>query len=741
MSDDTILFKRRHARLAIAAPLVIAVLAQVALVATVWYVAVRSDRDLAERQRTVAADYVADILEVERQATLDYAIWTDLADAYAAGDRDFLDGRLLSNLTTYASIVTAAIFDPSGRPNWVAAGGELSDAAWLVDHCPRCEAAVGEVRRKLAGPDPLMDSFELTTAFDQREPVPPSFPLAAEFTVLEGAPVVVVAAAIAREKATERKGPYPTLVTVVPIGEAYMKSLRKDTGIATARLVPPGTAGAGGVPLVATADGTTIAEVVWDRETPASDLLVALAPAAGLFMLLFTGLVVALVRWLRRMAVDQAAGEALGTHHATHDPLTGLGNRAFLAVELDDALTGLVESGGTAGLLLLDLDGFKGVNDTHGHAAGDELIRQFADRLVHALGEEARIARLGGDEFAILIPRLGDPEEAEATAGRILALARRPFDLDGIEGRVGCSIGIAFAPHDATDRTDWLRKADIALYRAKSDGRNRFRVFAPEFDHRVREKRSIEDRLRAALADTSRFEVAWQPVYAVTDTTTPVGMEARLNWRDDAGRPVATRAMARAAEEVGLTAELGAVLLRKVCVEAGRWPDRLVTVNAPPSEVSDPSFADRVLMLIDAGDLPTGRLEIELSDGLQLAHSREALRQLARLRGAGVRLSLDGFGAGYANLSRLRALPLDQIKIAPTLVRGIAGSAEARHIVGSVVALARSLGFAVAVEGVDRPADLVVLRALGIARVQGAACGTGTPVAPDHADQVPASAA
>lgn len=740
MSDDTILFKRRHARLAIAAPLAIAVLAQVALVATVWYVAVSSDRDLAERQRAIVADYVADILEVERQATLDFAIWTDLADAYAAGDRGFLDGRLLSNLATYSSIVTAAIFDASGRPAWVAAGDAVSDAAWLADHCPRCEAAVGEVRRKLAGPDPLMDSFELTTAFDRREPVPPSFPLAAEFTVLEGEPVVVVAAPIAREKAADRRGPYPTLVTVVPIGEAYVKSLRKDTGIATARLAPPGT-GAGGVPIVAGADGAPIADVVWDRETPASDLLFRLAPAAGVFMLLFTGLVTALVRWLKRMAVDQAAGEALGTHHATHDPLTGLGNRAFLAVELDDALSGLAETGDTAGLLLIDLDGFKGVNDTHGHAAGDELIRQFADRLVHALGEEARIARLGGDEFAILLPRLAADDAAETTAQRILALARRPFDLDGIEGRVGCSIGIALAPRDAADRTDWLRKADIALYRAKSDGRNRFRVFAPEFDHRVREKRSIEDRLRAALADTSRFEVAWQPVYAVADGTTPVGMEARLNWRDDAGRPVSTRAMARAAEEVGLTAELGTVLLRKVCADAARWPDRVVTVNVPPSEVSDPSFADRVLMVIDGGELSAGRLEIELSDGLQLAHSREALRQLARLRAAGVRLSLDGFGAGYANLSRLRALPLDQIKIAPTLVRGISGSAEARHIVGSVVALARSLGFAVAVEGVDRPADLLVLRSLGVARVQGAACGSGTPEVPVVLDQAPASAA
>lgn len=722
MLDDAILLKRKHARLAIVAPLVIAVIAELALVAAVVLVAWSGDRDLADLQRRTLASYLDQILRLEAQSTLDYAVWNDLVDNLGPSPKDpgFLDGRFLLNIHTYGSAETAAVLDAGGTPVWVSHDDERADAAWYADHCPRCDALAAAVRDRAARPDSAFRTLALTQPYAERPDLPADFPVAVEFAESDGHPVVVVAAPIARENPAERgSGPYPVLVTVVPFSETYMKDIRTDTGIASARLASPDEPG---VPLRAGADGRVLAVVAFDRSTPAMDLVLRFAPLGLAFLALFTGLVVALVRWLHRTTVNQVAGEALGAHHATHDPLTGLGNRSYLAAELDLALGAAQEARVPAARLLIDLDGFKGINDTHGHGAGDELIRQFADRLVRGLPAECRIARLGGDEFAVLVPTVDDEAALDALAGKVLALARTPFDLDGIEGRIGCSVGVALAPDQALDRGEWMRKADVALYRAKGDGRNRARRFAPALDQRVRERRSAEDGLRAALADADRFSVRYRPVCALAaDPPVPVAYRADLGWHDPGGRVVSARAMTRAAEETGLSAELGTVLLRKVAADAPRWPGHAIIVAAAPTEVCDPTFADRILMILDEADLPPHRLEIALTDGLRHATSRESLRQLFRLRGAGVTISLDGFGAGFANLTQLRALPLDRITIAGTLVRGIAASAEQRHILTAVVDLARSLGLQVGVDGVDEAEQLAVLKAAGCHRAAGAA--------------------
>lgn len=724
MNEETTLWKRKHARLAIAAPLVIAIAAQLALMAAVMFVAWKSDHDLFERQRRTLADYYQDLLVWEGQSTLDLAIWDELVDALESDpmDAEWMTDHFAESVATYASTVTAAILDSEGKPLWVAADGTVADLSWYADACPRCTEMARAVATKAADPKSGFRSFELATRYADRPPLPPEFPVALEVSALDGRPVVVVAAPIARSDPGERAaGPYPILLTVVDVADTYIKDIVKETGIAGVRLEMPDPA-ATGVPIHATADGRLIANLVWDRVTPAQDLLKSLTPIAALFMALFTGLVVALVRWLRRMAVDQVAGEALGNHLATHDPLTGVGNRAFLAVELDRMLPHAQETGTAAALILIDLDGFKGVNDTHGHATGDELIRQFSDRLVQGLPATCRVVRLGGDEFAILVPDMTDRAVAHKLAADILAYARAPFELEGIEARIGCSVGIAFAPDHALDRSELLRKADVALYRAKSDGRNRACVFSADLDDRVREHRTAEENLRAALADGSRFAVVYEPVHALgSDAAQPCGMEASLRWRNAAGRLVSARAMRRAAEETGLVSELGTFVLRQVCRDAARWPERVMTVDVSPLEVADPNFADRVLMVLDGADMAPARVELELTDGLQHANSREALRQLNRLRSAGVRLSLDNFGAGYANLTQLRALPLTQIKIAAGLVRGLSGSAESRHIVQALVDLGRSSGLTVAAEGVDSPTQLAFLKSGGCQRVQGRA--------------------
>ncbi len=725
MFDDTIFFKRKHARLAIAAPLVIAVIAQLAMVAAVVFVAWSSDRNLAARQHDTVENYLEMVLAEERKSVLDYALWDKLVDALAELPEKsaFLVDDFASNTSTYSDAITAAIVAPDGRTLFVSHGDEEADPTWYAENCPRCDAVVAAVQKMATLKNTSFKKYDVAESYSARPELPDDFPVVAEFADLGGEPVVVTAAPIARETPSERgDGPYRVLVEVIPLEKSWMKDMRTDTGISTLRLAAPNTPG--GVPVVATANGATIGKLVWEHTTPAADLLFRISPITLGFHVVFTGLVLALSRWLKRMAVDQVAGEALGTHHATHDALTGLGNRVYLGGQLDIALPMIREAGRTAALLLLDLDGFKGVNDTYGHAAGDDLIRQFADRLVRGLPRECRIARLGGDEFAVLMPSIAQQSEAEAAATRVLALARAPFDIDGTEARVGCSVGIAFAPAQAIDRSDWMRKADIALYRAKGEGRNRYRVFAPEFDQRVRERREAEESLRAALADTGRFEIVYRPILSLSEGAPTVrGREAVLHIRDAGGRLVAAKSMIRMAEEAGLSAEVGSYVLRRVASDAARFGNETIRVTAQPGEVASQDFADRVLMIIDETDLPPRRLEIVLTDGLQHAASRETVQQLSRLRAAGIGLCLDGFGAGYANLSQLRALPLDRIRIAGTLMRGVATSPGARYILTAVVDLAHSLGLQVSAGLVDRPEELLMLRDLGCTEVLGAAPG------------------
>lgn len=726
MFDDAILFKRKHARLAIAAPLVIALVSEAALLCAVAFVAWSSDRSLAVQQHGEISAYVGQILKEEQKSTLDYALWDELAEAVASDpvDREFLVEDFATATKVYADATTTAILGADGRAIFVAKGDEEAGDNWYRQNCPRCDAIAARVQTALAGPKSGFFTYSVSDTYSARKELPADFPAAVEFVLYDGAPAIVSAAPVDVEDPGSRSdGPHPVAVVLAPFETAWMKDMRTDTGIASLRLAPVGdVASDEGIVLTASADGTPIGRLEWDRTTPAMDLLLRLAPFGLAFAVVFTAVVVALSRWLKRMAVDQVAGEALGTHHATHDTLTGLGNRAYLAAQLDVVLPQVREAGRSAALLLLDLDGFKGVNDTYGHAAGDDLICQFADRLVRELPAGCRIARLGGDEFAVLMPSIANRQEAEAVGARVLVLARTPFDVDGVEARVGCSVGVALAPEQATDRSDWMRKADIALYRAKGEGRNRVRVFANEFDQRARERREAEERLRAALADTDRFDIVYRPIVSLTDGSAAIrGREAILHLREPDGRRIAAKAMIRMAEEEGLSAEIGSFVLRRVAMDAPRFAGEPIRIAAPPGEVADPAFADRVLMILDETGLPARRLEIALSDGLQHAASPEALRQLTRLRAAGVGLCLDGFGAGYANLSQLRALPLDRIRIAPTLVRGVAASPEARYIVAAVVDLARSLGLEVAADGVERPEELAVLRSLGCTEVPGAA--------------------
>jgi diguanylate cyclase (GGDEF)-like protein len=407
---------------------------------------------------------------------------------------------------------------------------------------------------------------------------------------------------------------------------------------------------------------------------------------------------------------------------ATHDALTNLPNRAFLHDRLSQLLSAKVkdESNGPApltALLLLDLDRFKEVNDTLGHAAGDKLLGMVAQRLCALLGEEDLAARLGGDEFAIL----HSPPSADDTAvlaQRVIDALAAPYDLEGHQANVGTSIGISLAPADGSDPEALLRCADLALYRAKAQGRGGFAFFESEMTAFAHNRRALELELREALI-LGQFEVYYQPQINVK-TGLISGAEALIRWRHPVRGLVGPAEFISIAEEVGLIVPIGEWVMRQACRDAAQWREGVrVAVNLSAVQLRGSHLAEMVISALSAGGLRPARLELEVTESVLLEETEVTLRTLHQLRGLGVRVSLDDFGTGYSSLSYLRSFPFDKIKIDRSFVRELTASANGAPIVRAIASLGASLGMETTAEGVETKEQLEIIRAEGCTEVQG----------------------
>ncbi len=409
-------------------------------------------------------------------------------------------------------------------------------------------------------------------------------------------------------------------------------------------------------------------------------------------------------------------------HMAHHDDLTDLPNRAFFRKSLDAALSRLYPSqgqsaAGDVGVFYLDLDQFKAVIDTLGHSTGDALLRAVADRLRAGLRPTDVVARFGGDEFAILRGGLKGPDEAGALASYVVDLVSRPFVIDGHSVEIATSIGVAMAPGDGVSSDLLLKNADMALYRAKEEGRRAFRFFEPEMDARARARRLLEIDLRRALP-AGQFELYYQPLVALKSGAI-TGFEALLRWHHPARGMVPPAEFIPLAEEIGLIAPLGEWVLRQACAEAARWPgDLKIAVNLSPVQFRTGNLTHSILTALASSGLPASRLELEITETILLAESEANLAMLHRLRALGVSVSMDDFGTGYSSLSYLRAFPFDKLKIDRSFVSDLsAGGCMA--IVRAVTGLGTSLGISTTAEGVETSEQLEWLRNEGCTEMQG----------------------
>jgi diguanylate cyclase (GGDEF)-like protein/PAS domain S-box-containing protein len=406
------------------------------------------------------------------------------------------------------------------------------------------------------------------------------------------------------------------------------------------------------------------------------------------------------------------------SHMARHDALTNLPNRTLFRERLERALH-LAKRGDQLAVFCLDLDHFKEINDSLGHPVGDALLKQAALRLSECLTDDDTVARLGGDEFAIVqFCRDCDPTTASALASRLVERISEPYDVAGHQLVIGVSIGVSLAPDDGDNPDALLKNADLALYRAKADGRGTYRFFEAGMDARAQARRMLELDLRAALR-RQEFEIHYQPIVDIAGDRT-VAFEALVRWNHPERGRIAPNNFIPLAEETGLIVQLGEWVLRRACVEAAGWSDPvMVAVNLSPVQFKNPNLTTMVMAALQASGLPANRLELEITESVLLQNSESTLETLHQLRAHGVRISLDDFGTGYSSLSYLRSFPFDKIKIDRSFVQELASREDSMAIVRAVAGLGRSLGIVTTAEGVETEEQLDLLRREGCTQAQG----------------------
>jgi diguanylate cyclase (GGDEF)-like protein len=414
---------------------------------------------------------------------------------------------------------------------------------------------------------------------------------------------------------------------------------------------------------------------------------------------------------------QQKRSEERISHMAHHDALTDLPNRVMLREQLDRHLS-TVKRDGSLAVLCLDLDYFKQVNDTLGHPVGDRLLCAVGKRLRECVRDTDIVARLGGDEFAIIQPGLEQPMAASALAQRLVEELARPFMTEGHEIVIGTSIGISVAPSDGIDPDVLLKSADMALYRAKDNGRSAFSFFEAGMDADMHERRTVEIDMRKAIA-AGEFELYYQPLINLEQNSIS-GFEALLRWNHPTRGIVSPGTFISLAEETGLIIPLGEWVLRQACAEAAKWPDDIkVAINLSPVQFRSKNLVGAVMSAVANAGILSSRVELEITEAILLQNNDATLATLHQLRSLGVGISMDDFGTGYSSLSYLRSFPFDKIKIDQSFVRGLDKNSDAIAIIHAVSGLGIGLGMTTTVEGVETKEQLDLVRAEGCTEVQG----------------------
>jgi diguanylate cyclase (GGDEF)-like protein len=712
-------------------PVVIATLAATLLSAVGLYRATtRSDAISVERQireTRHAVDSSLDTMALDQEAI---AVWDDpvLELRKPAPDWQWFDENIGIWLHDLFSHDRVYILNATDKPIYAVVDGARTEPARYAEVEGYFKHMVDAVRGRVVednnvhGRLPGRPLHPFATVRSTAKAVH-----ATEVVNLFGRPAAASVMRIAplTDKVMQAPGTEPLLISVRFLDGRFLEELSKRNLINGPRFSRQLSVNEGEQALpITTEHGEVIGYFIWQPELPGTALMRALAPVTALSIGLMVVIMALLAFWLYRAMREQQtailelkASEAHAQHLAFHDPLTGLPNRTKFNDATDKAVAS-ARRGEPVAVLLLDLDRFKHVNDTLGHLAGDALIRDFAERLLHIVADDDVVARLGGDEFAILRRHAQSLEQIEALCDQILAAVRQPFELLGNSAFVGVSIGVTIAPDMGCDRGDLMRKADIALYRAKAEGRDAYRLFTTAMDEGVKLRSQIEEELRAALANGKGLCIHYQPQVAGASGAI-VGLEALIRWHHATLGFMAPQQFIAVAEETGLICQLGEWVLAEACAASRRWPDLFVAINLSPVQFRATGFAERIIAIVRACKADPHRIELEVTEGLLLDDSQALSETLRRLRAAGFRIALDDFGTGYSSLSYLRRFEVDKIKIDRSFVQHLGHAVDSTAIISAVLTLGQAMGLTVTAEGVETPEQRDFLEAAGCNEMQG----------------------
>lgn len=676
-------------------------LSAVAIASVSWAIGRIDDRALGDQRQTIESA----LFEARARLTADQAAMM-ISEEELALDTDELDRRL----TTYIGHDRAYILTPNGKVLRASVDGRYAGKVFTLADAFVLGPIIDRLRLRIA-----------RAAFDD-----PSLRAsnAAGIVALEtvgfadsGQGFVSIRPIGSPDNgSTDNPAAEHLLVSIKLVDQAMLHDIGRQFGIANLRRVPHPTLG--GLLPVRNRQGDILTYLAWTPSKPAQALLGEAAPALALLLLMVGLAMAALLMWLRRASLSMEASRAHATYFALHDPLTGLANRSLFETRLKQAKDFEFLAETKVLLISVDIDRFKEINDSWGHAVGDQLLREVAKRLTIEMPEEATVARLGGDEFAIIHPGILSEGQARWICQRLIQGTRTPLTIGSERIDITLSLGAALEKGKEVTPEEILRRADVALYAAKLAGRDGFALYDPEMDRGKRERRSLEIELRHALLTGEGLHLAYQPIYA-SQSGKIAAAEALVRWQHPTRGLLPPDHFIALAEECDIIDQLGEWVLREACRFAVSSQLPRIAVNVSPVQFQNAHLADRILAIASETGLEPGRLEVEITEGVLLQNSSQMQETLQSLRRAGVSIALDDFGTGYASISYLRSYAVDGLKIDKSYSQLVGTDPAVGHIVRLIVETARALGMQVTAEGVENQDQRRKLTAMGCTYLQG----------------------
>ncbi len=657
-----------RARLSVVVPIgVIVAVAIVCIVVAVLSSAQRADEVAVEHETqmfsTSLNNFGARVLrEVESVAASDAAI----RNIRVTFDSDWAKQHVGTRLEAFFEHDFVFVFDAKDNPMFSTSGRHSAETAFLPSMQPDLTSVLAYMR----GRDAFLNNairFNYTSATSGG-----ARSQAAVIRRLMDRPAVIAAVAVGPTDANPAgiESAAPIMMSVKFIDSEALFRIATQLRLINLRNieavpVPPGDF----TYELTTPNGESIARFAWTPKQPGAEIVHSVVPFIAVALAGFALLAAFVLRYMRRTAVAIAVGESRLRHLAMHDPLCGLPNRIFFSERLEAVIEEVHAGSSPAAVFYIDLDHFKDVNDTLGHPVGDELIRNVTLRLSRTLRGGDLVARLGGDEFAVISSIGDDTAKMMALAQRIIAAICAPYAIGGQNIVIGASIDIAVIGHDCAGSADIMRYADMALYRAKNEGRNRGCIYDAAMDADLSNRKLLEGDLREAIKN-DRLKLLYQPIVNKSGDTV-VGVEALCRWTHPTRGEITPTEFIAAAEHSGLIIELGAWVLRRACLDGMAWPGLTVAVNVSPLQFRRTDFAEVVERTLAETKFDPARLELELTESVLLGNVETAEAGMLRLKALGVRLALDDFGTGYSSLLYLRRFPFDKLKIDRSFVLSI----------------------------------------------------------------------